>query len=332
MKSPITGKEMKLSNEWRTVPYRKEEFDIKYQFYLCEDSGEQFTTTELDELNMRMVYNQYRVKHHIPQPDEIKEIRDQYDLSAVRMGEILGFGPNTYGLYEKGDLPSLPNANLLKIASDPAKFMTLAKDWNTKSVKAKETLLKKIEKLIEEREEDFINFDNYLMGGSEADEFTGYKKPSLEKLTEMVVYFAHKTPSYKTKMNKLLYYADSGMFKHHGQSISGTRYYAIPMGPVPSNFQSVFEKIAVEDEIDIVYEQFPQGYVGEAFKPRIDRAFNASLFNEHELRILNIVAEKFKVTTTQQIIEISHNEQGWIENKDSNSLISYHYAIDLKGI
>ncbi|WP_339697594.1 type II toxin-antitoxin system antitoxin SocA domain-containing protein [uncultured Roseivirga sp.] len=332
MKSPITGKEMKLSNEWRTVPFRKEEFEIKFQFYLCEDSGEQFTTTALDELNMRMVYNQYRVKHHIPQPDEIKEIRDQYDLSAVRMGEILGFGPNTYGLYEKGDLPSLPNANLLKMASDPAKFMDLAKDWNTKFVKAKETLIKKIERLTEEQEDGFINFDNYLMGGSEADEFTGYKKPSLEKLTEMVVYFAHKTPSYKTKMNKLLFYGDFCSFKETGMSISGSKYRAISYGPVHNKFETLFEHLAERDALDKYYDELPDGGQIAFLTARTDRPFKKELFSEKELEILERVADKFQEFNTKQIVIESHKELGWLDNQDSRSLISYHYAIDLKGV
>lgn len=332
MKSPITGKEMKITYELRKVPFRKEEFEIKYRFYLCEDTGEQFTTTELDELNMRMVYNQYRVKHHIPQPDEIKEIREQYELSAARMGEILGFGPNTYGLYEKGDLPSLPNANLLKIASDPAKFQALAKDWNTDSVNAKATLLKKIEKLIEEEEKGYINFDNYLMGGLEADEFTGYKKPSLEKLTEMAVYFAHEVPSFKTKVNKLLFYADHGAFKYTGQSISGARYKAIPYGPVLNCFESFFEKISSEDTIDIWYDDIPSGGRKEELVGRADRPFNSSLFSPVELDILNKVANTFRSTKAFEIVEISHLEEGWIANQESKSFISYNYAIELKGI
>lgn len=56
MNSPITGKEMKLSCEWHTIPSFKEVFEIPYQFYVCEDSGEQFTTTELDELNMKRLH------------------------------------------------------------------------------------------------------------------------------------------------------------------------------------------------------------------------------------------------------------------------------------
>jgi DNA-binding transcriptional regulator YiaG len=320
MKSPFTGKAMQLASEWRNVPFRKETFDLKYQFYLCEDTGEQLTTTELDELNIKMLHNLFRAKHHIPQPDEIKAIRDQYELSAVRMGEVLGFGPNTYGLYEKGDLPSLPNANLLKVASDPSKFLSLAEDWTTDATKAKEALLKKVEKLIKAQEGFLIYFNSYLMGGSTADEYSGFTTPNLAKLTEMIVFFSWMSMCYKTKMNKLLF------------SISGTRYNAIPMGPVPSNFQSVFEKVATENDIDINYEQFPQGYIGESFRARKDREFNSSVFNETELGVLNLVAKAFKDTSTKQIIDISHEEQGWIDNQESKSVISYNYAIDLKGI
>ena len=52
MKSPITGKEMKLCNEKRLISFKGKTFEIDFQYYKCEDSGEQFTTTALDELNL----------------------------------------------------------------------------------------------------------------------------------------------------------------------------------------------------------------------------------------------------------------------------------------
>ncbi|OJV87441.1 MAG: hypothetical protein BGO34_10185 [Bacteroidia bacterium 44-10] len=66
MKSPITGKEMPLCCEKRRVEFRKESFEIVFHFYKCEDSGEQFTTTELDELNLAQLHNQYRYSNNIP--------------------------------------------------------------------------------------------------------------------------------------------------------------------------------------------------------------------------------------------------------------------------
>ena len=64
MKSPITGQEMTLRREEREMTFRKEIFSIQYHYYLCETSGEQFTSTELDELNTQQLYNQYRPDSH----------------------------------------------------------------------------------------------------------------------------------------------------------------------------------------------------------------------------------------------------------------------------
>jgi hypothetical protein len=63
MKSPITGKEMVLVKEKRTLSFRKEEFEIVYHCYKCMDSGESFTTTQLDDLNINQLYNQYWANH-----------------------------------------------------------------------------------------------------------------------------------------------------------------------------------------------------------------------------------------------------------------------------
>jgi D-lyxose ketol-isomerase len=52
MKSPITGKQMKLYNEKRLISFNGKTFEINFHYYKCEDSGEQFTTTALDELNI----------------------------------------------------------------------------------------------------------------------------------------------------------------------------------------------------------------------------------------------------------------------------------------
>ncbi len=332
MKSPITGKEMKLSYEWRKVPFRKEQFEIPYQFYLCEDTGEQFTTTELDEWNMQVLHNQFRAKHHIPQPDDIVAIRQRYDLSASRMGEILGFGPNTYGLYEKGEVPSLPNANLVKMARDPQKFYDLANDWQNGSEKVKIELLKKIERLIQEQQTSFFDFEEYLMGKPQADQFTGYRQPDYEKLVEMIVYFAHQTPCYKTKMNKLLFYADFGLFREQGRSISGTRYRAIARGPVPIKYQSVFESLAVGEVIDVACEEMADGSEKHLLSGRRDRPFNPALFSDSELSVMLRVKDRFGDKTPTDIVDISHKESGWLANKDARSLISYHYALELKAI
>jgi len=331
MNSPITGKPMAIHTEDQTLNFRKEEFTVKQRFYLCQNSCERFTSTQLDELNLSLVYNAYRAKHHIPSPEEIKETREKYGLSAVKMSEILGFGPNSYGLYERGEIPSLANSKLLKLASNPESFFRLVNDWEIDHTKTKLKLLDKVKaKIVEDSAIDFL--ENYLIGNVQFSELTGYRKPSFARLTEMVVFFAHKVPSYKTKMNKLLFYTDFLCFRELGVGMSGIRYKAIPYGPVPDKFQTLFENLAETGIIDIIYSSLDNRSRKEKLVGREDRPFNPILFREEEIGFLEKVANTFKDTTPGEIVEISHKEVGWIENESGKNFIPYDCALALNAL
>ena len=334
MKSPVTGKEMKLIKERRLMDFRKESFDIVFHYYKCEDSREQFTTTSLDEVNMNQVYNQYRDKFNIPFPDEIIRIREKYGLSAAKMSEILGFGVNSYRQYEAGEMPSVANAKLIQMVDEPKIFIEMVELCATLDDKAKNKYIQKAQMLVEEKKRNIfnLNFKEYLLGNHLADIYSGYRNPNFEKFTEMVVYFSDKLSPFKTKMNKLLFYADFLMFKQSCFSISGVRYKAINMGPVPNNFQGIFEYLDNNHVIDIYATEFPNGYTGEQFIARKDRAFNANLFSEIELEVLEKVAEVFKPTSTNEMIELSHLEEAWKKNEKNKGLISYEYAFKLNQI
>jgi hypothetical protein len=61
MKSPLTGKEMKLMSEPSTLNYRGKQYNVNHHFYLCELSNEQFTTSELDEMNLLELNKQVKL-------------------------------------------------------------------------------------------------------------------------------------------------------------------------------------------------------------------------------------------------------------------------------
>ena len=330
MKSPITGKEMILKKEMRSLVFRKEEFPVVYHYYLCKDSKEQFTSTELDEVNMKQIYNQYRDKNNMPFPDDIKDTREKYGVSAVKMSEVLGFGVNSYRNYESGEVPSLANARLIQLAHDPKKFKELVELSDGPGGEHKERLIKKLDLLIEKEKREIFSFKlhGYLLS-DHLSEYTGYRRPNLARLTEMVVFFTEKLQPWKTKMNKLLFYADFLLFRQTCFSMSGACYRAINMGPVPSNFNSIFEYMANKGDVDVLQTEFPNGS-GEQFIPNKKRKFNSKLFDSTELEVLNEVAKRFEDTSTQDIIEISHKERGWKENEKERKLISYQeYAFDL---
>ncbi|MCE5178114.1 MAG: hypothetical protein LLF81_03080 [Porphyromonadaceae bacterium] len=77
---------MIVRKEWRDMTFRKEKFKVCFHTWKCEDTGEEFEDEHFAQLNYNQVINQYREKYHIPYPDEIKSIREKYDLSFFRIG------------------------------------------------------------------------------------------------------------------------------------------------------------------------------------------------------------------------------------------------------
>ena len=123
MKSPFTGKEMTLVHEKRTWVFRGEEYEYMHSAWKCEDSGELFTTDEMDDDSFIQVTNQYRVKYGIPFTEEIIAVRERYGLSAAKMSQILGIGVNQWRYYEAGEVPSVSNGRMIRSIMRPDVFL-----------------------------------------------------------------------------------------------------------------------------------------------------------------------------------------------------------------
>ena len=336
MKSPITGKEMKLQKEHRNLMFRKEEYEVVYHYYLCEDTHEKFTNDELDEINLKQLYNQYRVAHKLPFPEDIKNIRLKYGLPAIKMAEVLGFGVNVYRNYEAGEVPNESNARLIQLAADPRKFREVLEISQLFVGDDLSKLEKHIDKLIENKriESPGKQFaEAYLLDANNLDDFTGYKKPNFEKLTEMVVFFSQQLKPWKTQLNKLLFYADFLHYKKTCYAISGAMYRAIDMGPVLNNFNSIFEYMVNQGDIDILKIEFAEEKVGEQFAPNAKRVFNPEVFTEEEMETLKTVSKKLGHLKTKAIVDLSHKEEAWKTNFTAGrQIISYKNAFELLAI
>lgn len=330
IESPFTNGKATLKREKRTLEFRKEPIEIIYHFYQCDTSGEKFTTTAIDEINQMQVYNIYRVNHNLPFPEEIKTIRNFYEVSASKMSEILGFGINVYRNYENGEVPNDSNGRLIQLIKEPDEFKKLIKlsNLNKKEV---EKIYKIIDEKISTEDSVIAAFENYILGQRKPSEYNGYRIPNLSKCLNMIAYFAKETKPFKVKLNKLLFYADFLCFKTTCYSISGSSYRAIPLVPSPSRYDSLFEFAVENDFVRVNYHPFDDG-IGEEYIASPVKPFNEKLFSEIELEILKAVKEKFKSTSTNKIRDLSHEEEAWIKNKDNRSEISYSYGFNLKNL
>lgn len=330
MNSPFTGGEVQIKKETRKLNYRKEAFDVQYQFYVCKDTGEQFTDEDMDTANINQVYNQYRVKYGIPFPDEIKSTREQYGISASKMAEILGLGTNVYRNYEAGEVPSVSNGRLIQLAKQPEEFKRLLElSENELTPEEVQKINKKIKQVIS-YQESIENFENYIMlGPSKPSMDNGYRVPNLQKVNNMVLYFSKKLKPYKTKLNKLLFYTDFFHFKRTGFSVSGLTYKAIQMGPVPRNYDLLFDDCVKKNFVTIRYHNYGE-FVGEQYNASENAVFEKELFDETELNAMKAIANYFKNDSIKQIVKKSHEENGWIDNIQEYDIISYEYGFDLK--
>ncbi|MBN8666348.1 MAG: DUF4065 domain-containing protein [Chitinophagales bacterium] len=331
MKSPFTGGEVVLVRESRELEYRKERFQVQYHFYKCVDTGDSFTTDELDNINIIQVHNRYREKYRIPFVDEVRHIREQYDLTAVKMSEVLGLGINMYRNYESGEMPTLAHGHLLSIAADPVQFEQLFEKRRSGFTDSEyERVKKKLARV--KTNPAFINDlqVQHVFKIVPPCIFNGYRSLVWEKLGNMVRYFAGENTPFITGMNKYLFFADFLHYKLHGTGISGLCYRALQRGPVPENYGMIYNYL-VNGQYVAVEEVDFGNYAGERLIP-VESAMHDSIqkhFTLSEWSVLQQVAARLKHLSTKKIVDISHNEKAWLENYKELKQISFDYGFEL---
>lgn len=330
--SPFSDKSLPLKTRSEKISFRKEEFEIIYHFY--KDEGYEFTTDEEDEINLKQVYNQYREKHNLPFPEEIREIREKYRLSASKMSEVLGFGTHVYRQYENGEVPNHSNARLIQLIKDPEEFKKLLLLSDSFSSKDLEKTLKHIEVLIQENKQKRSQYiiESYLLDYSDKPRAqNGYQKPNIEKVRHAILYFVTQLKPYKTALNKLLFYADFVHYRNHAKALMGLQYRAIPLGTVPRNYDKILADTIERGIISIEYKAFSNN-IGEKFNPGVEMECNLALFSEEELNTLESVVRAFTGKKTNEIVELNHQETAWIENHENHQIVDYKFAFELKYI
>jgi transcriptional regulator with XRE-family HTH domain len=323
-----------LYKEAKEITYRKDVFKIVAHFYKCEKDQQEFTTTAGDTISLTQVHNQYREKNNIPFPDEIAAIRQQYELSASKMSEVLGLGANGYSNYENGEIPTPAYGNLISAAAEPHTFMKLldkAKEHFSDNAfnKVKERVAYLI-RTVDKNKNLYATLNLY----SEANNFTGYKKLDPVKIGNLVTrYIQHSKPDFndKLKLNKQLFFTDFIHYKNFGMSISGLSYRAVKYGPVPSNYDNIYSYLENEQFISSQFLKLPNGGAREVFLSEAD--FDKNLFTEQEKETIETIIERFADMSTWDIMDLSHQEKAWKELEANRKLISYQdYAFELKAL
>lgn len=330
MKSPFTGKEMKLVYEKRTSNFRGEQYEFEHTAWLCEDTGEQFTTDDSDTAAFVQVTNQYRAKYGIPYTDEIIDVRKRYGISAAKMSQILGIGVNQYRLYEQGEVPSVSNGRMIRSVMNPKVMLEMVESSrNEMSQSEYDRIVGKVKAVIAMSEAYKLEqYETKRLFSVPRGADNGYAQISLDRLKNILLYFIEKSNGvFFTKMNKLLFYADFMAYRVTGKGMTGLAYKAIAHGPVPVRWDRIY---SFYDEIDQEIVQFPDGRAGTKLVSSLSP--DMAEFSDDELKILEYVSQRFKKESPTQISETSHQEEAWKQYLNSDRLISFEMAFTLKAI
>jgi hypothetical protein len=148
------------------------------------------------------------------------------------------------------------------------------------------------------------------------------------KLAELILYIAqqseHDRHFGKTKLLKLLAYADFEAYRRLGRSITGGRYQKLEHGPAPRAAPGTLEALQARGDLEETTRlrgPFRQTrYVAH-------RAPNVAVFDQDELEIINEILFRFATVGGKAISEASHRDfVGW-EIVDIHDDIPYRTAL-----
>jgi len=304
---------------------RKDSIIVETEYRKCSQCGDEVINPRIGNDPLKLAYEVYRNRHRLLSSAEITEWRRAYNITQGELAKLTGIGTATISRYENGSLQEESHDKLIRLAMQPMNFLRLVEASQQIFIESKKNRL--IQTLKESRLEYGSDANELCIrfGSEDINEYTGFKRFDFAKLNNAILFFCQKGV-FKTKLNKLLFYADFKHFKEYTTSITGAQYARVPFGPAPDGYEFLYAALNSQQAIEPIEEMFPNGTSGEIIAAI--RNVDLSVFSHKELRIMAEVQEHFESFTAKQISDLSHQEPAYKETSNGQ-LISYNYAKQL---
>ncbi len=321
--------ETKIVSKEETYNVFGDQIKVNAQVLVCTECNEELFCEELDNATLINAYNEYRRRHKLLFPEEIRKIREQYGLSQRSFAKLLNWGDKTIHRYENGSIQDKAhNATLLFLREPGNMRMYLKNNEISLNKKQIDKILATVERLELGKN---INTEHKILEmlfHEIPSEENGFKIFDYEKFCAMILFFANKRGRIlKTKLMKLLNYSDMLFYKENSISISGAQYIHLPYGPVPNKFELLLEMMQIFDHIIHIEISNENGYECHHVIPDCD--IPNEILSEKEINMLERIYDKFSDFGSVEISEYSHKEKGYIST-EQGEVIPYTYAKDIQ--
>ncbi len=310
-----------------SIEVRNEPIEVEVRYYRCLECRDEFDDPRGLDDPVDRAYREYRRRHGMTQPEDMTEFRKRYNLTQGELANLLGWGLATLSRYENGALQDEAHDKALRLAMEPENLLRLIE---AKPEAFAEVKRKRVVALLKSQDEEINSFERIFeerFGNYQPDEYSGFKRLDLSRLFNAILFFCKEGVG-KTKLNKLLFYADFSHYARHVNSITGLRYACATYGPVPDNYEHYYAVMIHEARTLRVEEKiYSDEASGEEYFA--EKEPDLSVFTEPELMTLLQVKEHFGDLSAKKMVDLAHSERGYVETQ-TGGLISYKYAEELK--
>ena len=295
MKSPFTGGEATLVISKSEMEFRKETFPYVSFCWRCCDTGEHFSTPEMEDAALQQVHNAYRAKYGIPSVEEIRVTREKYRLSRTAFSKLLGFGENMMKRYEEGEVPSVSNGKVLALLmKDPWSISSFLKQGDSK-------MCDHIARL------DFPQDgkSRFVYGNGDKSIENGYGMCNFAKL-EAVFDSIHTLPLELESFYRILFLADCISFARYGHTVTGLKYR--------KHYGKIYpEKIYAAIGLSKVVEAAPSSYIGIQLFPNMNSGDSSYVLSDEDEESIAQALKLDYDKVAREVLGSWHDDFGYLD-------------------
>lgn len=144
--------------------------------------------------------------------------------------------------------------------------------------------------------------------------------PNYEKYRQMILLYLRINKFItKTKLAKLLYFADFAWYYSHLKSMSGMEYRKIQYGPVADTYFRLIDELSDAGELNIKFTDEGAMHISET---KAGKKHALDQISQEESDLMQKINLKWKGRRTAEIVSFTHKQMPYMF-ADDNEIVSY---------
>lgn len=253
-----------------------EEYSYSGKKATCVQCGTEVYVAEIEDKNLKMLYDTYRQTNGVVSLERILEIPQNYNIGKRPLSLLLGWGEMTFTRYCEGDMPTKQYSDILqKIYEEPAFYLMLLEE-NKKNLKSQTAYEKSKHATIE---------------------LLGARKTVTTKVDVIIDYLLFQCEDITPlALQKAIYYIQGFYYAFMERFLFLDDCEAWVHGPV--------------------YRDIYNRYSGYRFDPIESNAeFDVSVFTDAEKAVIDSVIQNFCCYSGKILEKFTHAETPWLKTR-----------------